>query len=180
MSDLAKLPFSGGRGGVGVEGVQNDILENDQQQEEEEEEEERNDIDGFCDISAEVLTCGLGDDAFFLEGRGVGETDTDGGRGGGKGGDTPLEGQEDSHKQHSNSQKHLRHQQQGTGGGGGGGELSELTEQRIDEVIGSFNLADLKKFRVELIKYVSVCVMSFSSYARLHVHVFILCLVVGI
>jgi hypothetical protein len=37
-------------------------------------------------------------------------------------------------------------------GGVGGGEA--LTEQRIEDVVGGYNLTDLKKFRGELIKYV--------------------------
>ena len=33
--------------------------------------------------------------------------------------------------------------------------IDSLTQQKIDEVVGSFNLSELKKFRLELIKYVS-------------------------
>jgi len=36
---------------------------------------------------------------------------------------------------------------------------SDLTEQRIDEVVGSYNLTDLKKFRIELIRCVRVVLL---------------------
>jgi hypothetical protein len=35
------------------------------------------------------------------------------------------------------------------------GDHDEMTEHRIEEVVGSYNLTELKKFRLELIRYVS-------------------------
>lgn len=137
MGDTAKLPFPGvdvkqrrGEEQKWQEEKQGlEMVEGEREEEEEgeeEEEDEQNDIDGFRDISAELVK----NDGAFIQKEGQEKL---------KG---TLEGFELQLNMNVNKLKRNR--------------VSDLTEKRIDEVVGSYNLSDLKKFRLELLKYVSV------------------------
>jgi hypothetical protein len=162
MADTAKLPFAGADDGHRGDEDEDEDAGLDISEEEKEDEcgSEENDIDGFRDISAEVMSVSKNDENFLEGSRRTLSLGSAVLEQSSREELAPIKEAESVAPTHMIATE-LPDCCDAVEAGHG---KQSLSEQRIDEVVGSYNLSDLKKFRVELIKYVSMLEFLFVEF----------------